>query len=188
MSKYILSLDKKKLLHFIWTGTKIEGLTSLDISSEILIKIIGNKSFAYDSSLQIICLSSKLETIEEYAFEKCYELQIVQFLKTTKGKEEEIKNTGIKGRNNKPLILQYRCFKDCQKLHTVDLSFAKNVRIEAEAFVGCNLLRTILLPEVCEISESAFDGCDKDVLSFGIKQGSKAEQYAREHEFRYFEI
>lgn len=164
-----------ELNHFVCSEKWINGLVSLDLSKQEVLKIKMH-SFANDSTLQRIILPEGLEIIEECAFEKCKELQVIQL-----GNADDKNN-----QTNHLLTLQYHCFKDCQKLHAVDLSLASSLRIEAEAFFGCYALRTIILPEKCDISEAAFDSCDKDVLRFGVKANSKSEQFAREHGFRYF--
>lgn len=167
-------------------------------SSSQNINCIGKKSFADDTTLQRIVLPRTLETIEENAFENCKELQIVEMpcSDDVKGagqeKQPADKNTGNGGKNNQPapaekLTVQYSAFKNCRKLHTVDLSGAQSLHIEAEAFADCDSLRTVVLPENCSISENAFTGCRPDILCFVAPKDSGAGEYAREHNYRFVE-
>ncbi len=87
------------------------------------------------------------------------------------------------------LIIQYRAFKDCSKLHT--LVFPKNdkykITIEREAFAGCKSLRTVILHGngTFDIDDNAFASCDTDRLVFVVTEGSGAERFAREHGYRW---
>lgn len=111
---------------------------------------------------------------------------------TDQEKQSADKNTGNGGKNNQPapakkLTVQYSAFKNCRKLHTVDLSGAQALRIEAEAFADCDSLRTVVLPENCSISENAFTGCRPDILCFVAPKNSGAGEYAREHNYGFVE-
>ena len=182
-----------ELKHFVHSEKWIDGLVRLDLYEQKVVRKISMHSFANDSTLQRIILPEGLEIIEECAFEKCKELQVIQLDKAVDGgvnedeKQSDEQSESSENDEKKNLLtLQYHCFKDCQKLHTVDLSLASSLRIEAGAFFGCYALRTVILPKECDISEAAFDSCDKDVLRLGVKANSKSEQFAREHGFRYF--
>ena len=178
--------------------------------SPLNINCIGKKSFADDTTLQRIVLPRTLEIIEENAFENCKELQIVEMpcsddvkgagQENTKGQTDSSgsddqhadKNTGNGGKNNQSapaekLTVQYSAFKNCRKLHTVDLSGAQSLHIEAEAFADCDSLRTVVLSENCSISENAFAGCRPDILCFVAQKDSGAGEYAREHNYRFVE-
>lgn len=105
---------------------------------------------------------------------------------------QEGKNNGNQANNQQPapaekLTVQYSAFKNCRKLHTVDLSGAQSLHIEAEAFADCDSLRTVVLPENCSISENAFTGCRPDILCFVAPKDSGAGEYAREHNYRFVE-
>lgn len=105
---------------------------------------------------------------------------------------QEGKNNGNQANNQQPadaekLTVQYSAFKNCRKLHTVDLSGAQSLHIEAEAFADCDSLRTVVLPENCSISENAFAGCRPDILCFVAQKDSGAGEYAREHNYRFVE-
>lgn len=111
---------------------------------------------------------------------------------TEQEKQPADKNTGNGGKNNQPapaekLTVQYSAFKNCRKLHTVDLSGAQSLHIEAEAFADCDSLRTVVLPENCSISENAFAGCRPDILCFVAPKDSGAGEYAREHNYGFVE-
>ena len=170
MIEYLLS--GSKLIHYNWAINVIVGLRTLDLSKTMISKI-GEKSFLNDSTLQRIILPDTLTFIEQSAFEKSSELQIVE-------------NDSDKSKRY-PRI-QYRAFKDCSKLHTVILNHRRKIVLEAEAFSGCYNLRTVQITGECDISNSAFDGCDKDKLCFVCKKNSSVEKYAREHGYRYVNV
>ena len=109
MNYYKTTSNGTTLGHFIWINT---NLLTLDLTTQNAITIIGSKSFANDTNLQKIVLPKELKMIEEYAFEKCSELQIVQFLKTVEDVEIEKQKEFIEEKGNETLTLQYRCFKD----------------------------------------------------------------------------
>lgn len=177
MSEYIQT--GIKIIHYIWAKQLIDGLRTLDLVGKG-ISVIGEKTFYNDSTLQRLILPKTLTLIEQSASENSTDLQIVEIEAS-----EEIKKSS--------LYIQYRAFKNCTKLHTVILttqeeSDRRHVNIEAEAFSGCYNLRTIQITGDCNISDSAFDGCDNDKLCFVCKKNSSVEKYAREHGYRYVNV
>ncbi len=178
----VCDVTGNRLLHFIYTNDVIDGLRTLDFPNltNKNVNEIASNAFSNDSTLQRIVLPKTLVTIEQSAFENSTDLQIVEIEAS-----EEIKKSS--------LYIQYRAFKNCTKLHTVILttqeeSDRRHVNIEAEAFSGCYNLRTIQITGECNISDSAFDGCDKDKLCFVCKKNSSVEKYAREHGYRYINV
>ena len=170
-----------KLIHYNWAQNVIYGLRTLDLSNLLnnnLINDIAAKSFSNDSTLQRIILPKTTMTIEQSAFDNCSELQIVEL-----DSEDDFVLT----------LIQYQAFKNCSKLHTVLLKtneYKDNqmIEIEAEAFSGCYNLRTMQISGEANISDSAFEGCDKDKLCFVCKKNSSVEKYAREHGYRYVNV
>ena len=182
--------NKKRLLHFIYTDYIKNGLRTVDLrnvsidsrnsetnnkhsSNNYVLYEIVEKAFSNDTTLQRIILPKTIMTIEQSAFENCSELQIVE--KDTEDTESE-------------LCIQYRAFKNCQKLHSFVICQTKNVVIESEAFSGCFNLRTVRITGEANISDSAFEGCDKDKLCFVCKKNSSVAKYAREHGYRYVNV
>lgn len=172
-----------KITRFLYATEKTDGLVTLDLTGE-QVSCIGTKSFADDTTLQRIVLPRTLETIEENAFENCKELQIVEMPCSD---DDEKAGKEKQPADDEKLTVQYSAFKNCRKLHTVDLRGAQSLHIEAEAFADCDSLRTVVLPENCSISENAFAGCRPDILCFVAPKNSGAEEYAREHNYRFVE-
>ncbi len=153
---------------------------------------------AFKNAKEVECVSLETcETVEEYAFEDCVELKIVEWRKSKKesneesneeGKAESIK--GIEIAKVTKLTIQHAAFKNCSKLQTVILPNATEenttgkITIEKEAFAGCGDLRTVVFYGTwkIDISDDAFIGCQN--VTFLCEKDSTVERYAREHGFR----
>lgn len=158
--------------------------------------VIAREAFKNASGVECVSLE-KCEAVEEYAFEDCGELKIVEWRKSKKESKEKSngadKAASIKGieiAKVTKLTIQHAAFKNCSKLQTVILPNATEenttgkITIEKEAFAGCGDLRTVVFNKAKEIdiSDDAFIGCQN--VTFLCEKSSTVERYAREHGFR----
>lgn len=182
----------KKLTQFYYA----EKIWYKKILAEIpcYIITIGKKAFKGDTTVQILKLSEKLETVGQNAFENCTNLERVEFCADLEGKNlkgktwaeiDEPDTTTDKQATQQTLTIQYQAFRDCGKLHTVIFpQKLQSLVIEREAFTGCTALRTVVIQNArtdVEIDNDAFCGLANVVF---VTENEAIRRFAREHEFR----
>ncbi|MBE6623917.1 MAG: leucine-rich repeat domain-containing protein [Ruminococcaceae bacterium] len=143
---------------------------------------IGYKSFAYCSSLDEIDFPHSLTTIETEAF-ICTALREIYLPPSVK----KILSYAFYGCTDLEKVTidtvaefkgsDYGAFGNCPKLQTAgpigggyDIEFSWNSVVPAEVFVGCNSLKSVVIPaEITEVGKSAFKNCTKltDVYFYG---------------------
>lgn len=107
------------------------------------IKFIASSAFEKALNLRKVTIASTVETISDYAFYGCPQLEDV-FIKDGKLKE-----------------IQRSAFSDCYKLKTINVPETVN-EIGENAFCQCYALNEIMLPEgLKEINSSLFFGCNQ---------------------------
>jgi len=140
-------------------------------------------TFANCSSLESITLPEGVDYIGIYAFQNCSNLRHI----TIPEKVTELTGYNFWGCSSLESVdirgqittLGLGTFKDCKKLKSI--SFAEGLTsIGSIAFSGCTDLSIVTLPESVEsIASDAFQKCP--FLTFEVKEGSYAHQYAVSH-------
>ena len=146
-----------------------KSVTTINVPEEIEgyhVRGIGMNAFQ-NSAAEELRAKAPLVCIGENSFEKCSNLETVQFPESL-------------------LYIGPKAFADCTRLERIDLS-AGCVTIESKAFSGCTALTEVILPEGLRYaSDSAFDGDCKAL--FICPEGSYASEWAGEMGFRHKEI
>ena len=107
------------------------------------VRIVGNSSFKYNTSVQEIVLSEALTLIERHAFEYCHGLERVLFT-----------GSGLR-------CIEWSAFCGCSCLDQLDLSRQTQLEICSLAFQDCVNLRDVTLPNESSLSlgRGVFRGC-----------------------------
>lgn len=187
------SQDFKGLLIYD-NGQRCFGWMGKDCPDTLIIptgvKVIDGKAF-YHQSLKSIILPDGLETIEERAFESCYDLSSITMPPSVRQIKEEafaycsklklnqlpdsLKEIGILAFRGCDEITQVHipqgvqkvensAFKECHGITSVTIPQGVKV-IEKEAFNGCSKLQNLVIgDDITEIGSEAFLNCDSLVF------------------------
>lgn len=159
--------------------------------------VIGEYAFAGCEDFDYISFDESLKVIKRNAFDGWPNLAVVDFgsdkinsIKQQKDEEifyfisSKIEVVEKKSNDDDLLIIQAETFRNCKRLHTVILPCDKNIRIEKNAFVGCDKLRNVVaIGDDILFSEDAFLGCPES-LTFICTENSSVDIYARENGFK----
>lgn len=127
---------------------------------------IGDGCFENCDALNTLSLPMSLESLGNEAFRNCSKLRNLSFAE----------NSALK-------VIPKACFVDCSALKTLTLPDHLE-SIDANAFYGCKKLASVVVPPtVTQIADDAFTDCSSK-LTFTVAEGSYAEQWAIDHEFK----
>ena len=127
---------------------------------------IGERCFEDCSALKTVSLPMSLEYLGSEAFRNCTKLSNLSFAE----------NSALKA-------IPKACFVDCHALKTLTLPDHLE-SIDTNAFYGCKKLTSVVVPStVTKIADDAFAACSPK-LTFTVAEGSYAEQWAIDHEFK----
>jgi Leucine-rich repeat (LRR) protein len=97
--------------------------------------------YASDKKIKKVVIGKKVETIYEYAFKDCINLE-----------EVDLSSSKIKD-------IYESCFEGCSKLDNIILP--KNIKqIDIYSFANCTSLKSIVLNNVNDIKSLAFENCN----------------------------
>ena len=151
LSKYNGSFEKLKVPNVI------NGLT---------ITAIASNAFANNKYLKQIVLPSTVNTLGNYMFDGCVELQSADLsaLNVTALGDGMFRNCSALNSVKLPAMLESiskYCFMDCTSLDGSDINIANSVKVIGNsAFSGCSSLKNIGLPtSLLTISNAAFKNC-----------------------------
>lgn len=131
------------------------------------VKSIKEGAFEGNQIIKKINFNKNISFISNRAFKDCVNLEGLQLGRGVKEIGEE-------------------AFTNCTNLSAVVIK-SKVKRIGSKSFYNCKNLRSVKIPySVIEIAEDAFEGCKKAV--FYCEENSYAEQYAKEHGFKYINM
>lgn len=160
------------------------------------IKTIAEKAFISTNEVRRVFFDKTLTKIQKDAFKNCENLEVFCCRETESATPEDVKfgedSAKLKGLNTSNIqsgfVIETSAFIDCRKLQTIILPKCKVLRIEKNAFSGCDRLRSVIcLAKKSEFSDNPFDDCSKDLV-FVCSKDSEIEQFARENGYRYVNV
>lgn len=154
-------------------------LTSITIPNSV--KSIGKSAFYTCKGLKSISIPNSVTSIGKYAFYKCVELESITI-------------------PNSVTIIEEDVFRECTGLKSVDIPYSVKI-IDVRAFFDCLSLKSITIPKtVKSIRQEAIGYCwntslyseddetiPTNLIIYGCK-GSAAEMYARKYIVKFIEI
>jgi len=127
---------------------------------------IGESAFEGCANLTLVSIKEGVPLIGERAFARCTNLTSVTIPGSVAG-------------------IGPSAFYGCDRLTSVTIKEGVN-HIGEEAFRGCRNLASVTIPSsVVSIGDDAFRGCSNFYFCLTVKEGSFAEQYAKENNIPY---
>ena len=119
-------------------------------------------AFRTKQCIKQVTLPKNLVKIDQYAFDSCQQLTKIVIPKSVKE-------------------IDYGAFELCTRLETIEFEDGCETKINGNAFNQIYGTKSIRIPEtITDIADTAFEKVGKNTVMYG-KEGSSAENYAKEH-------
>ena len=140
-------------------------MEKLDFEEAAYLRRLGDSSFSRCTALREVYITESIQELGTGVFDGCTSLSVARFFKDSAAD------------------IPRQCFYGCSSLVTVEF-YNEPVSIGPFAFAKCSAPERLEIPEsVTEISDNAFEGCDKLVIY--CNKGSYAHRYAADKNIPY---
>ena len=191
MSKTIVStelaelcIEKTGLFKFLSLYGNLLDLTKDKKNQSIGISKIYTDAFKCVSGIDRIILPCELTVIQEFAFDNCNDLRIIDY-DSTNGAISSEENSILSKTN---LIIQSNGFSCCQNLESIHIKCNK-LSLEKDAFANCRNLKNIIIQcNELDFRTGAFSNA-KNLTIYGNKTcKSYLEKYCNSNNINFIEV